>query len=290
MHLTLHFLHMVSRMRLPRPIMVLVLLGCSTPVMLAESQRLLLSFFDSKGKPLRKVEVRLIQFGDGGLPQGTLYARSNKQGVAEFNELLPSTSAYRIDAQLKDYSPLTLVIDPSAGASIGRTLLRQKEFEQRERKANQALEGGKYEMCIEGLKELIVLYPGDAVLHDNLARCYAGKLDHENALAEAEIAAELEPERFASTPAELEQQILHGLGDRALYEFQFELAVRHFTALKELNPESSLAYHGLALAYGHQGKVKPALEAINRAVELDPDNAELRKIQDVIKAGAATSP
>ncbi len=288
--MTTHLRYMVFRTRLPPLIGVLVIVGLTIPVLPAQSRRFLCSFVDSQGKPLRKVDVRLIQFGEGGLPQGTLYARSNKQGVAEFKELPSSFSTYQIDAQLKGYSPLSLVVDPGAEESTTRTLLRQKEFEQRERKANQALEGHRYDTCIEGLKGLIVLYPEDAILHDNLARCYAGKLDRENALAEAETASELDPERFASTPSELEQQILHGLGDRALREFQLELAVSHFTALKELNAENSVAYHGLALAYGHQGKAKRALQAINRAVELDPDNAALRKIQDVIRAGTATAP
>ena len=265
----------------------LVTAGLTLSVSSAQSPSFVCTLVDTKGKPLRKVNVRLVQFGAGGLPQGTLYAKSDKKGVSEFKDLTPSSSTtYQIDAQLKDYVSLTLVVNPGKETAITRTLLSQKEFDQRERKANKALEEGRYDEAIEAFKRLTGLYPEDAVLHDNLARCYAGKLDRKSALAEAEIAAELDPDRFASTRGELEQHILHKLGGQALHTFDLDLAEIHFTALKELNPESAVAYEGLALAYGHQGKAKQALEAINRAVELDPDNTELRKIQEVIKAAA----
>ena len=62
-----------------------------------------------------------------------------------------------------------------------------------------------------------------------------------------------------------------------------------FKELRELAPYDPVAYEGLGLALGHQGKIQPALEAINKAIELDPDNPKLPEIKRALE-GAGGGP
>jgi tetratricopeptide (TPR) repeat protein len=48
--------------------------------------------------------------------------------------------------------------------------------------------------------------------------------------------------------------------------------------------------HRVALAYGHLGRYEEALQAIHRAIELDPGNAALKDVQAVLKNNAGAQP
>jgi Flp pilus assembly protein TadD len=80
--------------------------------------------------------------------------------------------------------------------------------------------------------------------------------------------------------------LLRGAGEKALKARDFKTAVDKFTALRELNPQSGDAYHGLALAYGHLGRFKEALEAIDQAIKLKPGDANLPAIKKALEANA----
>ena len=66
-----------------------------------------------------------------------------------------------------------------------------------------------------------------------------------------------------------------------------QTASAHYEALRDLDPEDPLAYRGLALSYGHLGRFKEALEAVNRAIELDSSDTQLVQIKDTLENNAA---
>lgn len=62
------------------------------------------------------------------------------------------------------------------------TLMATKELARLDQESVQAINNREYDKAIEILQRLLLAYPEDAVLHDNLARAYAGQLEEEKAL------------------------------------------------------------------------------------------------------------
>lgn len=244
-------------------------------------------FVDTSGEPLRDVEARVLPHDskeeekDG--EEDTRYAKSDKEGRLEFEGLTPGK--YLLQAQRKKHVPLEMAVEVPSDGPLQRALWRQKDFEKADQEARELLEQGRYEAAVEQLNKLREAYPRDAVLLDNLARAHAGLLHEDKALQYAEQAGKLNA-RFSSTTQDVRKTLLRGQGQQALKERDFDTAIEKFSALKKIAPDYVDAYHGLALAYGHQAKFEPALEAIDQALELQPGNEDLELIQRALKANA----
>ena len=253
-----------------------------------EAEPLLCTFVDRNDKPLGNVEARLTVVGSedaADLPP--LFRKSNKEGVVEFPELLPGE--YILDAQLRGYVRASQRLTAGIDFRVRRTLLRRNEFERIERRARQDLDASEFLSAVRGIESLLVFYPEDAVLHDTLARAYAGLDDEARALEEARIAARLDPGSFGGADLRVQSMLLRNRGEQALQGFDLDAALNAFESLKEIAPDDPLAYEGLALTYGHLGRIDEALAAIGRAMELDPDNSQLAEIRRVLR-GAAGGP
>lgn len=252
------------------------------------AEAFLCTFVDKDGKPLRNVEVRLrvIDREDASdLPP--LFRKSDKDGVAEFPELLPGS--YILDAQLRNYVPIKQFVSAGSDFGVRRALLRRNEFEKIERKARQDLDDAEFLGAVRGIEGLLEFYPEDAVLHDTLARAYAGLDDEAGTLRAAQAAARLDPERFGEADVRAQRMLLSSRGEQALQGFDLDAARNAFEALRDIAPEDPVAYEGLALTYGHLGMLDRALEAIQKAMELDPENPQLPEIRRVLE-GAVGGP
>ena len=240
------------------------------------------SFVDKKGNPLESVETRLVRLdGEEEKEQRETYRQSDPEGRLEYSGLQPGS--YLFQAQLKGFMPLRMIVQMPAAEPLHRVLLRRKEFDDAEKTALQSLNGQEFEKAVQGLETLVGHYPEDATLHVHLARAYAGMLNVKKAFAAADKAANLDP-GFNSTRNEIRKLMLRTSGQNALRQRDFTTAAERFNTLKELDPQNAAAYEGLALAYGHQGEFGKALEAIKRALELDPDNPALKKIETILEA------
>jgi tetratricopeptide (TPR) repeat protein len=234
---------------------------------------------DKSQAPLKGVETRLTPL-DGGDAQ---YKKSDKGGVVEFRDVKPGR--YLLQAQTGGYIPLRLTLDVKEDVQLTRILLKKPDFEKLEQQAAEALQEEKPEAAISPLLSLLESYPEDALLHDKLARAYASALDGEKALREAGEAARLDVQ-LVSTQAEVKAILVRESGRQALRQRDFKKAITQFESLKTADPKDATAYHGLALAYGHLGRYDEALQAIQRAIELDPGNTALKDIQATLKSNA----
>lgn len=253
---------------------------------IASASTLRCTFVDNNGAPLKGVEVRLTQLNDGGRTVGDSWHRnSDKQGSIEFRDLDPS--GYRFEARLKAFVSIRTTLELGDAVNFKQVLLRRKEFEQFHKEAKRAFESRDYETAIDRLVGLVAAVPNKVILHANLARAYAGALAYADALAQADVAAEMDPKQFSNLRRELQRSMLPELGQKALYALDFETAAGHYEDLRTIDPEDVLAYRGLALSYGHLKQFKKALEAVNRALELDPSDAELTMIRETLEYNAS---
>jgi Flp pilus assembly protein TadD len=237
-------------------------------------------FTDQGGKTLKGVEVRLTLVAS----DDRQYQKSDKKGEVTFHDLKAGT--YELMAQLKDYMPLKREVEFSKDQTLNQVLLGQKDFDQLEKEATDAIASGQFSNAVPVLDKLLAVYPYDAELHMNLGLAYAGLQQQEKALAEASKAAQFDPAGFGNGRERVEGVLLREQGQSALKNQDFAVAAAAFEKWVQLEPKNPLAYYGLALAYGHQEKFAQALTAINKALELDPQNDSYQKVKQVLEANA----
>ncbi len=240
-------------------------------------------FVETSGEPIKKVEARIIPQDEQDEQVEAKYAESDKNGQLEFSGLEPGS--YLLQAQRKGYVPLELMIEVPREHVLRRVLMEQKQFSRQDEKARELLREGQYQEAREQLETLHEYYPRDAVILDNLARAHAGLLHEEESLRLADKAGELSP-RFSGSKDEVQAIVWQNEGQNALQAKEFEKAAARFEALSKLQPQNPTAHHGLALAYGHQGEFEKALAAIDKAIQLAPDNSSFKLIRRALRINA----
>ena len=253
-----------------------------------DAETLRCTFVDKAGVRLHEVETRLTRLGDRGESAGEPgYRESDQEGLIEF--LDQDSGTYRFEAQLNTFISMTRTLQLQGKIDLRQVLLRKGQFDQLNKEAKRALENADYQTAIDRLMILVSALPDRVVLHANLAHAHAGALDQEKALAEADAAAAIDAKRFATLRQELQKRMLPELGQKAMYEMDFAAASIHYKALREIDPKDPLAYQGLALSYGHLGRFKEALAAVDRAIELDPSDPQLAVVKGALERNAAAA-
>jgi Tfp pilus assembly protein PilF len=89
------------------------------------------------------------------------------------------------------------------------------------------------------------------------------------------------PLAFADARSDAKSQVefginvaMRGLWREAIY--RWEKAV-------ELDPTYAAAYNDLAIAYEHEGQLDKARKAYEKALEIDPDNVQIRQNYELFK-------
>jgi tetratricopeptide (TPR) repeat protein len=259
-------------------VMALSITACSFPAL--NAAELVIALADNQSRPIKDVETRLLARADSAKEKnGTQYQKSNQAGIVRFESLEPGE--YLFQAQKNGYVPLWLKLDLTADAKRTQVLLKTSQFEKLEEQAAGLREEGSIQESIEVLEGLLRNYPEDGLLHNRLAFQYADLPDPEKALAEAQLAAGCDAQ-FASSPDEVGRILLRGSAEQALHDRDFPTAIEKFEALTRADGNDPAGYHGLALAYGHTGRLNEALKMIEKAIALDPDDEALQQIRTIL--------
>lgn len=251
-------------------------------VFLAENTwaaKLRCEFRDEGGKPLKNVEVRITPVGT----EEHQFKKSEKTGEAVFPGL--KSGLYELLAQAGDRMPTKREVQVDGDQTVDQTLLTQKEFDQIEKEAKDAINSEDFSRALSLLEKLIADYPDDALIHENLGLAYAGQQQEEKALAEAAKAAQLDPQ-FAGSRDLVQAFLLRERGQSALKSQNYPAAIEAFEKWVRIRPQDAQAEYALALAYGHQGEYPKALAAINKALELAPQNESYRKVKEILETNA----
>src|SRR5712692_4051196 len=86
---------------------------------------------------------------------------------------------------------------------------------------------------------------------------------------------------FADARADAKAQVKFGIGvaERGLWReaiYRWEKAV-------ELDPTYAAAFNDLAIAYEHEGQLDKARKAYEKALDLDPNNSQIRQNYELFK-------
>jgi putative intracellular protease/amidase len=158
-------------------------------------------------------------------------------------------------------------------------------------------EKGKYKEEAAVLEAAIRLYPNSAYCYDELGQAYRklgkpaptgesayialleeGKLDEMRALYEKDKKA------FADWKL-VDERTVNLLGYRFLQQENYDLAIRIFMLNTKLFPQSGNAFDSLAEGYLTAGNKKDAIVNYKKSLELDPANANAKKVLARIEGG-----
>ena len=86
---------------------------------------------------------------------------------------------------------------------------------------------------------------------------------------------------FADARSEAKSQVEFGINvaQRGLWRE----AIYRWQKATELDPTYAAAYNDLAIAYEHEGQLANARKAYEKAIELDPNNAQVRQNYELFK-------
>jgi type IV pilus assembly protein PilF len=86
---------------------------------------------------------------------------------------------------------------------------------------------------------------------------------------------------FADARSEAKAQVEFGINvaQRGLWRE----AIYRWEKAAEIDPTYAAAFNDLAIAYEHEGQLDKARKAYERALELDPNNAQVRQTYELFK-------
>jgi type IV pilus assembly protein PilF len=86
---------------------------------------------------------------------------------------------------------------------------------------------------------------------------------------------------FADAKSEAKTQVEFGINvaQRGLWRE----AIYRWEKATELDPSYAAAYNDLAVAYEHEGQLDKARKAYEKAIELDPNNTQVRQNYELFK-------
>jgi type IV pilus assembly protein PilF len=86
---------------------------------------------------------------------------------------------------------------------------------------------------------------------------------------------------FADAKSEAKSQVEFGINvaQRGLWRE----AIYRWEKATELDPTYAAAYNDLAVAYEHEGQLDKARKAYEKAIELDPNNTQVRQNYELFK-------
>jgi tetratricopeptide (TPR) repeat protein len=148
--------------------------------------------------------------------------------------------------------------------------------------SNEAVKTGKVDLAIEKGKAAVAMAPTIANTHWVLAVAYAKKGMVDEAVSSAKKASEID-KQFEAMQVQVRMEALGSQAGAAMAKQDFDGAIKIYEQIKALAPNEGLVYYNLALAYGHKGQLDLALKSIDKAIELDPQDAEFKQRKDQLQ-------
>ena len=123
----------------------------------------------------------------------------------------------------------------------------------------------------------------------NLAKAYQMDNDMERAMEAIKNAAKYEPTQFQVLEKEIVGLATYEAGKKHLAQREFVKATSSFRESVAADSTYASAFYGLALSYANQGIYPRALEAIQKAIALNPNDAQYKSVEAQLKQAMTSS-
>ena len=256
--------------------MALLLAGTAAAPLAQAKNSLRCTVKDQAGNPLPKIEMVLTPIGNGKEKK----EKTNDGGVVQFKGL--DDGSYELRGNVDGYLFATsapIELSGNAVKSCEHVLPSAEYFDGLLQAALESVRQRKFAVAEEKGKEALNLSPQEAAAHYVLAVAYATQGKESEAVSAAKKAAELNPEKFESLVTPVHIAAFDANASQAMTNKDFDGAIKKYEEMLEAFPGEASAYYGMALAYGHKENFEQALKAIDKAIEMKPDELEFKQMK-----------
>jgi len=238
---------------------------------------------DHQGQVVEAAETRLVSVQPGV----DVVAVSSKTGEVQFDV---ASGAYQLMIRKAGFLPV-VSRDVTVGdsvMSIEAKLVTKPVLDKLTKDAEEAVKKKKHKEATELYKQALVYFPQDGGFWANLAAAYRMDNDLDKAMQAIEQASKYDAQ-FQALEKEIVGTAAYEAGKKQLAQKEFPKAVDSFSKSVKADPTYAQAFYGLALAYANQGMYPQALENIQKAVELAPNDVQYKDIHERLKKAIASS-
>ena len=238
---------------------------------------------DHEGQVVEAAETRLVSVEPGV----DMIAVSSKTGEVQFDV---ASGAYKLMIRKAGFLPVVSreVTVGNTAVSVEPKLITKLALDKLTKDAEEAVKKKKNKEAAELYKQVLTYFPQDGGFWANLAAAYRMDNDLDKAMGAIEQALKYDPQ-FQDLHKEIVGTAAYEAGKKQLAQREFPKAVDSFTKSVKADPSYAPAFYGLALSYANQGMYPQALENIQKAVELSPNDAQYKDIHERLKKAVASS-
>ena len=228
------------------------------------------------GVPAAKLEVTLIHTGSNKQWK----KKTSDKGAVEFKGLPDGT--YRLTGELQGYLLTNgegLQLSGNATKTCSPVFVSVNKMNALLTDAMEAVRTNKLDVAVAKSKEAITIAPSIAEAHNMLAVAYAYSGNETDAAAEVKKAAELNPEKYKDMVNKIQLTALDTQVKQLEAKKDLDGMLKVYERMMTVTDEKATVYFNMATAYGRFNKFEDALKYIDKAIELDPKDAEFQQMK-----------
>jgi tetratricopeptide (TPR) repeat protein len=238
---------------------------------------------DHQGQVIEAAETRLVSVEPGV----DVIAVSSKTGEVQFDV---ASGAYKLMIRKAGFLPVVSreVTVGDTAVSVEPKLVTKLVLDKLTKDAEEAVKKKKHKEAAELYKQVLIYFPQDGGFWANLAAAYRMDNDLDKAMEAIEKASKYDAQ-YQTLEKEIVGTAAYEAGKKQLAQKEFPKAVDSFSKSVKADPSYAPAFYGLALSFANQGMFPQALENIQKAVELSPNDAQYKDIHERLKKAVASS-
>jgi tetratricopeptide (TPR) repeat protein len=238
---------------------------------------------DHQGQVIEAAETRLVSVQPGV----DVVAVSSQSGEVQFDV---ASGAYKLMIRKAGFLPVVSreVTVGDTAVSVEPKLVTKLVLDKLTKDAEEAVKKKKHKEAAELYKQVLIYFPQDGGFWANLATAYRMDNDLDKAMEAIEQASKYDAQ-YQTLEKEIVGTAAYEAGKKQLAQKEFPKAVDSFTKSVKADPSYAPAFYGLALSYANQGMYPQALENIEKAVELAPNDVQYKDIHERLKKAIGSS-